>query len=68
MKGLTGGYPVYPILKTMSGFTEQYIEDRALDRYVIPTTPEMVKDMVEKLRLIVDELNKKNYASLRGGG
>lgn len=66
VKGLIGGYPVYPILKTMSGFTEQYIkgEDRALDRYVIPTTPEMVKDMVAKLRLIVDELNQKNYASL----
>jgi hypothetical protein len=66
IKGAIGSYPVFPMLKTLGGFTEQYIkgEDRALNRYIIPTTPAMIQKMITRLRAIWDELKNKNEASL----
>jgi hypothetical protein len=66
LKGIIGAYPVFPILKTLGGFVEQYIkgEDRALERYVIPTTPQMRQELVQKLRTIWDEIKVKNDLSL----
>lgn len=51
-KGVTGGYEVLPEIKTLYDFWLQYVqtEDRSLERYIIPTTPELVKKLLATLK------------------
>lgn len=50
-RGIFGGYPIYPLLKTFRMFNKDYVknDDRSLERHIIPSTREMRKDLVQKL-------------------
>lgn len=66
LKGAVGAYPVFPILKSLGDFNEQYIkgEDRSLERHIIPTTKPMIVKMIKRLRKIWNEMKLKNEKSL----
>ncbi len=50
-RGIFGGYPVYPLLKTFRMFNKDYVknDERSLERHIIPSTREMRSDLVQKL-------------------
>ena len=49
--GITGKYSIYPVVKSMRLFIKQYIKDdgRPLERHIIPSSPEMRKDLITTL-------------------
>ena len=57
-RGLFGGYPVYPLLKTFRMFNRDYIkkDNRSLERHLIPTSPEMRGELILTLNTWWEEL------------
>jgi hypothetical protein len=60
-RGIFGGYPIYPLLKTFRMFNKDYVknDDRSLERHIIPSTREMRKDLVQKVIEQWNELQSK---------
>lgn len=50
-RGIMGGYPVYPLLKTFRMFNKDYVKngERSLERHIIPSTREMRADLIQRL-------------------
>lgn len=67
VKGIIGSYPVFPILRTLGDFVEQYIkgEERALKRYIIPISSSDLNSMISQLNAINAEIVTNNFASLK---
>lgn len=51
-KGVVGGYDILPEVKTLYDFWIQYVqvEDRSLDRYIIPTSPQQIINLLATLK------------------
>lgn len=63
-RGIFGGYPVYPLLKTFRMFNRDYVknDERALERHIIPTSLEMRKDLIFALESGWSELMTEQKA------
>lgn len=57
-RGIFGGYPVYPLLKSLRMFNRDYIKEdnRSLERYIIPTTKKMRLELINTLNKWWNEL------------
>ena len=60
--GLVGGYPVFPVIKSLRLYNTQYVknESRPLDRYVLPSNQKIRNQLVNLLLREWKELDKKN--------
>ncbi|MBI2522592.1 MAG: DUF4105 domain-containing protein [Bdellovibrio sp.] len=60
--GLLGGYPVFPVIKSLRLYNTQYVksESRPLDRYVLPSNQKIRNQMVNRLLSEWKDLDKKN--------
>jgi hypothetical protein len=63
-RGIFGGYPIYPLLKTFRMFNKDYVknDERSLERHIIPSTREMRKELVEKL---IEQWNELQTVQLK---
>ncbi len=59
-RGVFGGYPVFPLLKKLRNFNQDYIknENRSLERHIIPSTAQMRSDLISILSKAWTNLEK----------
>ncbi len=59
IKGIFGGYSVFPIFKTLRSFMTDYVnvQKRDLDRYIILSTAEIRSNFINELKKNIDEIN-----------
>ncbi|MEK6626385.1 MAG: DUF4105 domain-containing protein [Bdellovibrionota bacterium] len=62
LMGLFGGYPVFPVIKSLRLYNTQYVknESRPLDRYILPSNKKIRNQMMNRLLSEWKELDKKN--------
>lgn len=60
IKGIFGGYSVFPLFKTLRSFMNDYIntQRRDLDRYIILSTKEIRNNLIDELKNNIDAINK----------